>query len=63
MRSMVEGACGDEASGDAVAPSTALRAVTLSRFAGQDKHGARRETRVCIVGRQQSGIVLLVCRD
>ena len=36
MRSMVEGACGAEASREADAPSTALRAVPLPRFAGQD---------------------------
>jgi len=40
MRSMVEGACGGGASGEADAPSTALRAVPLPRFAGQDKKGA-----------------------
>jgi hypothetical protein len=36
MRSMVEGACGTDASDDADAPSTALRAVPLPRFAGQE---------------------------
>ena len=36
MRSMVEGACGAEADREARAPSTALRAVPLPRFAGQD---------------------------
>jgi hypothetical protein len=36
MRSMVEGACGAAASGESEAPSTALRAVPLPRFAGQD---------------------------
>ena len=35
-RSAVEGACGGEASLEARAPSTALRAVPLPRFAGQD---------------------------
>ncbi len=37
MRSMVEGACSEEAHLIADAPSTALRAVPLPRFAGQDK--------------------------
>ena len=36
MRSMVEGACGAEAGREAEAPTTALRAVPLPRFAGQD---------------------------
>jgi hypothetical protein len=36
MRSMVEGACRVRASPTIVAPSTALRAVPLPRFAGQD---------------------------
>jgi hypothetical protein len=35
-RSAVEGACGGEASLEARAPFTALRAVPLPRFAGQD---------------------------
>jgi hypothetical protein len=37
MRSMVEGACGGSASGEADAPSTALDAVPLPRCAGQDE--------------------------
>ena len=37
MRSMVEGACRIEANLTADAPSTALRAVPLPRFAGQDR--------------------------
>jgi hypothetical protein len=45
--SAVEGACSDEASREADAPSTALlrRAVPLPRFAGQDEKGreSRRE--------------------
>jgi hypothetical protein len=36
MRSMVEGASDLEATFTADAPSTALRAVPLPRFAGQD---------------------------
>jgi hypothetical protein len=36
MRSMVEGACSVKVSPTTVAPSTALRAVPLPRFAGQD---------------------------
>jgi len=36
MRSMVEGACRVRASPTIVAPSTALRAVPLPRFVGQD---------------------------
>jgi len=36
MRSMVEGACSACASDVANAPSTALRAVPLPRFAGQE---------------------------
>jgi len=34
MRSMVEGACGEEVILTADAPSTALRAVPLPRFRG-----------------------------
>ena len=41
-RRVVEGACGGRASGKADAPSTALRAVPLSRFAGQDEATAPR---------------------
>jgi hypothetical protein len=37
MRSMVEGACGAAINREAEAPSTALRAVPLPRFAGQDE--------------------------
>ena len=37
MRSMVEGACSKEVRLAADAPSTALRAVPLPRFAGEDK--------------------------
>jgi hypothetical protein len=45
MRSMVEGACGGEASFKSEAPSTALRAVPLPRFAGQDMRACRRLSR------------------
>jgi len=37
VRSTVEGACSREANLTADAPSTALRAVPLPRFAGQDE--------------------------
>ena len=37
MRSMVEGACSAEACLADDAPSTALRAVPLPRFAGQER--------------------------
>ncbi len=44
MRSMLEGACGIEASRQAGAPSTVLlrRTVPLPRFAGQDDAGHTR---------------------
>jgi hypothetical protein len=42
MRSMVEGARCTEACLTIVAPSTALRAVPLPRFAGQDFRSAQR---------------------
>jgi hypothetical protein len=43
MQSMVEGAFGAAASGASEAPSTALRAVPLPRFAGQDEDASGRE--------------------
>ena len=44
MRSMVEGAFSAEARGESEAPSTALRAVPLPRFAGQDEDASGRGT-------------------
>jgi hypothetical protein len=62
-RSVVEGACGAEVRGEAEAPPTALMRGYPPRYAGRDKHVARRETCVCVVGRRRSNIVLPVCRD
>jgi hypothetical protein len=50
MRSMVEGARGAEAGREAEAPSTALGAVPLPRFAGQDKNAKDCQPSARIVG-------------
>ncbi len=62
MRSLVEGACSVEVTVTANAPSTALRAVPLPRFAGQDafhsgSFGSSPRTRRVVAAATAAGLV------